>query len=274
MTENSDDTRRTAGTAANASADARLTKILDDVAAGRMTPEQANALLVEGSAEPDTGMKGGEGETGTGTPTRIRLRAVGRRVRVIGEPFLTTLSVEGPHVLEQQGDSYLVTSDGELVPSLDKFQLRVPSVREVQERLIDLTRELVVRVNPKLPLELDITAGSLTVERVPRITSLEMTAGSAHVRDITGPIDVHLQGGSITLEGPVSRGDSLVKIEQGQLNLHLTDGASVQVILDNNLSRVIWNGESGGAATRVVGGGDASLKIESVMANVVVKEAA
>jgi hypothetical protein len=254
-------------------ADGRLQKILDDVAAGRISPEEANALLA-GSEVVDQG-GGSTGGDRSGRVTNIRLRAVGRRVRVIGEPFLTTLSVEGPHVMEQQGDTYLVTSDGELVPSLGKFQLRVPSVREVQERLVDLTRELVVRVNPKLPLELDITAGSLTVERVPRITSMRMTAGSAKVRDITGPIDVHLQGGSITLEGPISRGDSLIKIEQGQLNLNLTDGASVQVVLDGNLSRMIWNGESGGPATRVVGaGGAATLKLESIMANVVVKEAA
>lgn len=252
-------------------ADTRLQEILDDVAAGRISPERANALLAGSDvADPGSGFGGGER---SGRVTNIRLRAVGRRVRVIGEPFLTTLSVEGPHVMEQQGDTYLVTSDGELVPSLDKFQLRVPSVREVQERLVDLTRELVVRVNPKLPLELDITAGSLTVERVPRITSMRMTAGSAKVRDIIGPIDVHLQGGSITLEGPISRGDSLIKIEQGQLNLNLTDGASVQVLLDGNLSRMIWNGESGGAATRVVGAGAATLRLESIMANVVVKEA-
>jgi hypothetical protein len=252
--------------------DDRLQKILDDVAAGRISAEDANTLLA--GTEVTAPATGSTGSERSGAVTNIRLRAVGRRVRVIGEPFLTTLSVEGPHVMEQQGDTYLVTSDGELVPSLDKFQLRVPSVREVQERLVDLTRELVVRVNPKLPLEIDITAGSLTVERVPRITSVRMTAGSAKVRDIIGPIDVHLQGGSITLEGPISRGESLIKIEQGQLNLNLTDGASVRVLLDGNLSRMIWNGESGGSASRVVGDGAATLRLESIMANVVVKEAA
>ena len=37
---------------------------------------------------------------------------------------------------------------------------------------------------------------------------------------------------------------------------------------------MIWNGESGGPATRLVGAGGATLKLESIMANVVVKEAA
>ncbi len=46
------------------------------------------------------------------------------------------------------------------------------------------------------------------------------------------------------------------------------------MVIDGNLSRVLWNGESGGPATRLVGEGAGTLKLESLMANVVVKEAA
>ena len=78
-------------------------------------------------------------------PTRLRVRAVGRRVRIVGEPFLATVAVEGPHVMRHEGDVLTVASEGEFQATLDNFTLRTPNLRDLQERFVDLTRELVIK---------------------------------------------------------------------------------------------------------------------------------
>ena len=50
---------------------------------------------------------------------RISVRAVGRRVRILGETAVATLSADGPHVLRRNGPVLEVSSDGELGASLD-----------------------------------------------------------------------------------------------------------------------------------------------------------
>ena len=54
---------------------------------------------------------------------RISVRAVGRRVRIIGETAVATLSADGPHVLRRNGSVLEVSSDGELGASLDGFSI-------------------------------------------------------------------------------------------------------------------------------------------------------
>ena len=58
---------------------------------------------------------------GSGGVTKISVRAVGRRVRIIGETAVATLSADGPHVLRRNGSVLEVSSDGELGASLDGF---------------------------------------------------------------------------------------------------------------------------------------------------------
>ena len=54
---------------------------------------------------------------------RISVRAVGRRVRIVGETSVATLSADGPHVLRRNGSVLEVSSDGELGASLDGFSI-------------------------------------------------------------------------------------------------------------------------------------------------------
>lgn len=208
-----------------------------------------------------------------GQPTKLRVRAVGRRVRIVGEPFLSAVAVEGPHVMKVDGDTLTVASEGEFAPSLDNFTLRTPSLRDLQERFVDLTRELVIRANPKLDLEIEVTAGSVSTERVPNVRHLRITAGSAKLRDLHGPVDLLVQGGSATVEGPISKGVSKLRVESGSLNVNLLNGSDVTVTQDVQLGRVTWGGDSSPADQHVVGAGTAELRLEALMGNIAVREA-
>jgi hypothetical protein len=284
--------------------------LLDDVAAGRVSPARAGELLAQysgGSAEHGTT---GAADTASGTgdvwaevsdPTegspadepkqsraakapgrepvvasarRVVIRAVGRRVKLIGEPSVTTVSVDGPHVIRRDGDTVSVTSEGELGASLDGFTLmRSRSFEDIRDSFLGLRRELAVRVNPSLEVEVEVTAGGLTVERVPNLTQVRVTAGSAKLVDSDGPLDLLVQAGSARVEMSPTRGKSRLRVESGSLDVRLGDRADVRVRTDAQLGKVVWHGSrhQGSAEEVTVGSGGSLLDLEVVMGSAQVR---
>ena len=80
-----------------------------------------------------------------------------------------------------------------------------------------------------------MTAGSVTIERAPRVSHVRVTAGSAKLRDVTGPLDLLVQGGSATVEAGISLGDSKLRVESGSLQLNLLIGTDARVTNDVQL---------------------------------------
>ncbi len=276
-----------------ASADEQIRSILAMVADGSIDPDSAAKLIDEVKA--GAASVGGDTKTQTKTKTqaktdgakpadsvpanaiaatKLRIRAVGRRVRIIGEPFVSTVAVDGPHVIRQEGDTLIVTSEGEFGASLDGFQLlRSRSLSEVPERVFGFGRELSIRVNPRLLVEAEITAGSINTERLPSLEQVRVTAGSAKLRDVEGPIDLLVQAGSAQVEGRISRGESRLRAESGSVTLHLWPGSNVRIKPDIQLGQVKWEPPGKDRKEHIVGAGDAKLSLEVMMGTATVREA-
>lgn len=257
----------------------------DDVAGTRRSGTRTAARPVApGTRQNGSSSTGSTGSTGTAgsentsgrtdaPPSRLRIRTMGRRVRVIGEPFVKTVSIDGPHVVRTEDDTLVVTSEGEIGASVDGFTLlRTRSLRDVQEQVFDFGRELSVRVNPNLIVEVEVTAGSLNAERLPSLEHVRITAGSGRLRDVSGPIDLLVQAGSATVEGVMTRGTSRLRAESGSLQLHLMPGSDVSIRSDAQLGRIGWDRDTG-EKERVFGAGTAHLDLEVMMGNIQVKEA-
>ncbi|MEV6281885.1 hypothetical protein [Kribbella sp. NPDC051770] len=193
---------------------------------------------------------------------RVTIRAVGRRVRLIGESAITGVAVDGPHVIKRDGSTLAINSEGDMGVSLDGFSmLRNPT--DLKAHVNGFAKELSIRVNPMLEVEVEVTGGSVVAERLPGLTRVRVTAGTAKVHDVDGPIDMLVQAGSAHLDAQVTKGRSRVRIESGAATVNLRRGSDVRVHTESQLGRVTWAGAVNGQSKDVeIGRGRAALDVE------------
>ena len=196
---------------------------------------------------------------------RISVRAVGRRVRIVGDPSVATASAEGPHVLRRNGSVLEVSSDGELGPDLDGFSILRPPRSLDELRALGLGKELYLRINPTVALDVEVTAGSLNCSDVPYLGKVRVTAGGAELTGIAEVNDVLVQAGSATVRGTITTGRSRVRVESGQLTVELGDRSNVTVKAEAQLGRITWTGAGANLDELVVGHGSARLDVGVVM---------
>ncbi|QGN35561.1 hypothetical protein GJV80_12550 [Microlunatus sp. Gsoil 973] len=209
----------------------------------------------------------------TGGVERLSVRAVGRRVRIVGEPSVATVSADGPHVLRRNGSVLEISSDGEFGASIDGFQL-LRATRSLDDfRSLGLGKELLLRVNPALLVDVEVTAGSLNTEGVPRLGSIRVTAGGARLLDVSEIADALVQAGQATVKAAITTGRSRIRVESGSLNLQLSDASNVTISTDSQLGKVSWGGAHAGFTGDevVMGNGSAKLDVEVVMGHAAVK---
>ncbi len=209
---------------------------------------------------------------GTNGVDRISVRAVGRRVRIVGDQGVATVAVNGPHVLRRNGSVLEVNSDGDAGPSLDGFSLLRPPRSLDDLRSLGLGKELELRVNPSLVVDVEVTAGTLTTEGVPYLGKVRLTAGSAVLKDVAEASDVLAQAGQVTLDGTITSGRSRIRCESGSVTLQLGEGSNVVVHGETQLGRIAWSGHhEEGLDEVVLGSGAARLDLSVVMGYATVK---
>lgn len=203
---------------------------------------------------------------------RISVRAVGRRVRILGEPSIATVHADGPHVLRRNGSVLEISSDGEMGSSLDGFSI-LKATRSLDDiRSLGLGKELFLRVNPNIVVDVEVTAGSLNTERVPHLGKVRVTAGGAKLLDISQIEDALIQAGQATIKGTIRTGRSRVRAESGSLSIQLGDDSNVTVKGESQLGKISWSGGHTGAGDEVVmGQGSARLDVEVVMGHAQVR---
>jgi hypothetical protein len=246
------------------------------------------ATPTESAAEPSTAQAGSNNAKSGRSPWRpkfprrqqnangvekLSIRAVGRRVRIVGEPSVATVSADGPHVLRRNGSVLEISSDGEFGASIDGFQL-LKATRSLDDfRSLGLGKELLLRVNPSLLVDVEVTGGSLNTEGVPRLGSVRVTAGGAKLLDVAEIADALVQAGQATVKGAITSGRSRVRVESGSLSLQLADSSNVTVSTETQLGKISWGGAHAGFSGDevVLGTGSAKLDVEVVMGHASIK---
>ncbi|WP_425310025.1 hypothetical protein AADG42_15065 [Ammonicoccus fulvus] len=249
--------------------------------AGYATGEQAKQDPKPQQPKPEPTRTSPDGEdvppadrhtTNTKGVDRVSVRAVGRRVRIASEPRVATASVDGAHVLRRTGSVLEISSDGELGASIDGFTLLRPPRSLDDVRNLGLGKELFIRVNPNLIVDVELTAGSLTTEDVRFLGKVRVTAGGAKLTGIEEAHDVLVQAGQATVKGRIATGRSRIRCESGSLVVNLDDDSNVTVRAEAQLGKVAWAGGHQGAGDEVVmGNGAARLDVGVVMGHATVR---
>lgn len=240
-------------------------EILRQVAAGDLSPEEAEARLSELDRPAAS-----ESATSTATlepATGIKVVRIAGSAEIVGDPGVREVVVEGPHAVRRESGQLVVESRPE--PSegyvFGPFQFST-----------DAHRKLRVRMNPDLPLDAEIQAGSLRILGVKARIKAEISAGSAHIDGFRAPLEVKVQAGSVNATGKLTEGTSHISCEAGSVRVGLDPASSVRIRAHTALGRISIPGSAargvlgGETHETVVGGGEANLEIDSSMGSVTV----
>lgn len=262
-------------------------EILRQVASGEMGPDEAAELLAElerqakGGPGTRTGAEDGppEGPRSLGLET-VRITAAFRSVQVVGDPAVNEAFVaEGGHHSITRADGVLtiaVDNDDEDGYSFSgrggPFAGRLgPRLWGVGQRRL---RTVVIRVHPDLGLDVELSAGTLSVAGVTGPVRARVSAGSLRVDDFAAPLDIAVSAGSVNARGVLAGGDSVIECDAGKVRVVLEPGSSVRVQARADLGKVDIHGAGdegssewllGQGHDATIGGGAGSLKIRASM---------
>lgn len=201
---------------------------------------------------------------------RVRLRCAGRRVRVVGDRAVSGLEIEGRHSRRRLGRIVEVDVEGHIAPDLSvlkKFQ--VPTDLDGVKDL-GLGKEVVVRVHPDLPVDVDLSGGALRISGVERLGQVRVTAGPVEIRGVHQIEDGLFQACNAIVSGPIDTGRSRLRVESGNLTVHLDEGANVAVRASARTGLVVWP-DGGQADEYVVGNGAAWLDLTCLVGRIAVR---
>ncbi len=291
-------------------------EVLEAVAAGRMSPEEAAARLA--------------GSGGGVALRRVRVRAATRAVRVVGDAGVSEVAVEGLHQVRREGDTLVVSAHPAeggggfafVPPDLGRLvaegrararQVAQSAAREAARVAYSAGRPawapppssrgryrkewkgwmggdwmghgdwgdfhgwadpLVIRVNPRLAVDADVSAGSLSVSGVRGPVGVDVAFASAALEGLRGPIDVRAQAANVRFRGALSEGASRVRGDAAAIFITLAPSSDVVVHSRCDFGRLrVSRGDEvldPGEAV-VIGSGRASLDIEASMGAVEVR---
>lgn len=257
--------------------DQSLQEILRKVASGELSPE-------EGSSQVESLQR--SKSTLTEIPLR-RVRVVGalHPLRISGDAEIRDAVVSGLHEARREGDTLVIhTSTSGADDS--GFTFRWPGRTGVPgfgsghpERSL---RPVQIRMNPELALEVEMSAGLLSVAGVKGPIKAEIQAGSAKLEGFASPFDLKVTWGTVSATGVLQDGESKVRCEAGTVKIGLEPGSSVQVQARSTLGRISLPGEAPGLhegwtmggerREATVGSGRGKLDVETTTGAVWVEE--
>jgi len=252
-------------------------EILNQVAAGTISAEEAAARLEAlDSSPPGPGESAPAAEpprasTAAAAAHRVKVTSTLGSAEIVGDPSVAVAVADGPHRARQDGDT-LVIEQTPLNES-DSFAFSHGESRRVVITGLDWQRrKLTVRMNPDLPLFVNIQGGNARVDGVHGPISTEVQAGNCRIDDFRGPLTLVVQAGNVHADGRLDGGASTVRCEMGSVRVGLARGSNVKVSARATMGKVAIEGHGGalgsGGKDVTIGSGAGTLDIDCTMGNV------
>ncbi|WCC80411.1 hypothetical protein O6R08_02490 [Cutibacterium equinum] len=201
---------------------------------------------------------------------RVRLTCTGRRIRVIADRAISGLQIEGKHTRRRIGRVVEVSIDGHIAPDLGVLKrFRLPADMDGIKDL-GLGREVTVRVHPDLPLDIELSGGSLHTTGVAHLGRVRVTAGVAQIDGVHQLEDGLFQAGNGTITGCIDTGRSQIRVESGNVLVKLLGGSNVAVRGKAQTGMISWP-EGGDVDEYVMGNGAARLDLTCLVGRIAVR---
>lgn len=189
------------------------------------------------------------------------------KVVVVGDPTVTTAEAQGPIIATHEGNA-LRLDNRPINDSGFSFERGDTRGTRPWRRWRDFgnPETITVRINPELPLELSLAAGSAQVTGLRGGLKFRVDAGSLRVFDGAGLLEGRVASGAVQVEWLMREGAGHLRAELGSLKVRILPGSDVTVSARAEMGSV----ELGSSMTRgddgrrrvVVGTGKATLDID------------
>lgn len=281
-----------------------LSSILRRVSAGELSPEEA-LPLIDGRtgrkdrfaqpppqvAYPQDDVPGPPGVAGSAQDRQspqdtvradsVRVLGAYRSIDVVSDPNVVEAFVSGHHSARREGTTLVITAP-DIPPeaavegdrngpfSFSSLPRGLAWVRALRDQ------HLVVRVHPRLHLELDVSGTKVRVARCAAGARLRVIACSLELEEVAGRLDVNATASSVT--GSIAPADSSrLSCECSSARLTVPPEADLRIRARNRMSKVVLPGgrsAPGGLepefSEAVLGSGRDHLEVEALMSSVVV----
>jgi len=247
---------------------------------GRLTPEEAAERLERLSVDA-TETEPESPQQPEGAVRRVKIIGDFRSCKISGDASVAGAVADGEHSARQEGDTLIidarVNADGrEGDFTFGKGERDGP---RVVIGFRPTSKPVSVRMNPSLPLEVAIDAGSASITGVRAPIDAHVDAGSIKVDGATAPLNLSVDAGSITVAGIFERGESRVTTDAGAVRVKLARGSSVHVRARTDIGKITLGGQSerglrigGSEREAVFGSGQAKLDIRTGIGKIAVEE--
>jgi len=173
--------------------------------------------------------------------SKVYIKATGRKVRIVADRHVSTAAAEDVHQVRRQGSVLKIMGDREFTGVVDAISW-ARTVRGLDDvKALGIGKELTIRVNPALEVEIDLTGCSLVVTDLPHIGKVRLTAGVATITGARVVSDVLVQAGQVTVAGRFTDGWSRVRCESGQVILEASRDSDVTIRAEAQLGRISWD---------------------------------
>jgi hypothetical protein len=198
----------------------------------------------------------------------VRVRTLAKALEIYADPAVAEVQVtRGSPSLRREGDAILV-AHGPLDGPGARFSF-VNTLRAIP----GFDERTVLRVNPDLEIDVDVSATSLRLWGCEGGVRLRLAASSAKLDRVAGPVTVDCHSSSI--KGAVRlTGESHIRCESSSVKLGLLDGTDVKIKATNRMGKVVLPrhrtkspGQTHGYAS--VGAGTGLVIIDATMSSVI-----
>jgi hypothetical protein len=204
---------------------------------------------------------------GSGVRT-VRVRTLAKALEIYADPAVAEVQVtRGSPSLRREGDAIVVAHGSAEGPGA-RFSF-VDTLRSIP----GFDERTVLRVNPDLELDVDVSATSLRIWGCEGGLRLRLAASSAKFDRVAGPVTLDCHSSSVKGSARFT-GESHIRCESSSIKLGLLDGTDVKIKATNRMGKVVLprhRSKSAGQAHgyAVVGEGTGLVIIDATMSSVV-----